>query len=60
LDEEGEYIASDEYLCNEVDTDRGVFLAVDAADYTGEDHVDCRGEEGWGEEDENALDYEWH
>jgi hypothetical protein len=34
-------------------------FAVDSADQTTKSHVDCRGEEGWSEEDEDVREDVW-
>lgn len=56
LDHEGDDVARDEEEGEALGADEGVGFAVDAADDAAEDHVDGGGEEGWGDEDEDALD----
>lgn len=60
LDDEGEDVATDEYGRQPLDGDHGQVLCVDAADDAAECHVDGRGEQGGGDEDEGALDNVGH
>lgn len=60
LDDEGEDVAADEDGRQPLDGDHGEVLRVHAADDAAERHVDGRGEQRGGDEDEGALDNVGH
>jgi hypothetical protein len=56
LQQEGDHIADDEDLCQPLDSDQGVFLAVCDQDQAAEAHVDAGGEDGGRDQDEDGVD----